>query len=83
MKKRFEDWMIRKEGKSMNTAYQYANSIDKISKHYSASVNEPVNIFIIRDKEKLKLLCEEYSQAGRFSSFGNQGNGTIRNSIAT
>ena len=81
MRREFENWMIRRDGKSQNTAYQYAISIDKISKHYSEKTNESINIYQIKDILLLESIVKDYSKTGKYSDFGNFGNGTIRNAI--
>ena len=45
MRNSFEDWMIRFENKKKNTAYQYAISIDKISRHYSENSDRQIDIY--------------------------------------
>lgn len=83
MRQYFEDWMVRNERKSKNTAYQYANSIDKISKHYSENENTPTNIYSITDSKTIQSISNDYAKEGKYSSFGDKGNATIRNAIAT
>ncbi len=83
MRRHFEDWMVRVEMKSKNTVYQYASSIEKISQHYSKKSNELTNIYSISDAEKVEYISNYYKKDGKFSSFGDRGNGTVRNSIAT
>ena len=83
MRNKFEEWMKKRERKKPNTAYQYAVSIDKISRHYSDSTNKSIDLYKISDQEVLRPICADYALGGRFASFGNSGNGTIRNAIAT
>ena len=83
MRKHFEDWMKRQERKKPNTAYQYAVSIDKISRHYSDNTNKSIDLYKITDPERVRPICEDYGLDGRFASFGNNGNGTVRNAMAT
>ncbi|MDX9805663.1 MAG: endonuclease NucS, partial [bacterium] len=83
MRNEFERWMRTVEGKQQNTAYQYALSIDKISKHYSETTGKETDIYSLNDLILLKKLSDEYSVNGKFSDFGYKGNGTIRNAIAT
>ncbi len=83
MRSEFESWMKTYERKKPNTAYQYAVSIDKVSRHYSESTGEYVNLFNISDVARLRQIHSAYSKGGRFSTFGDKGNGTIRNAIAT
>lgn len=83
MRKKFEQWMKSHERKKPNTAYQYAVSIDKISRHYSDNSKNSVDLYSIDDIKILEPISAAYSKGGRFSVFGDNGNGTIRNAIAT
>ncbi|WP_194439541.1 endonuclease NucS domain-containing protein [Vibrio fluminensis] len=83
MKRSFEKWMITQERKKPNTAYQYAQSINKVSNHYSTHSQQNVDLFRLLDIELLRSIKEDYSLNGRFSDFGSKGNGTIRNAVAT
>ncbi|WP_319574998.1 hypothetical protein [uncultured Desulfobacter sp.] len=83
MKQQFDSWMKVKEGKKPNTAYAYANSIDKISQHYSEQTGNKLNIYRENDINIIKKISYEYSTRGSYADFGNKGNGTIRNAIAT
>lgn len=82
MKEKFYNWMINHEHKKANTAYSYKNSIDKISKHYSGMTDKKINIFMQNDIGLLETIAYDYSKLGKYSSFGEGGNGTIRNAIA-
>ncbi len=75
--------MKKKEGKKQNTAYAYANSIDKISQHYSEQTGNAINIYREKDIGLIKNISGKYSTSGSYAEFGNKGNGTIRNAIAT
>lgn len=83
MRKEFERWMIKQERKKQNTAYQYAQSIDKVSNHYSTHTQQNIDLYRVLDTELLKKIKDDYSLHGKFSDFGNKGNGTIRNAVAT
>ncbi len=83
MRRDFEEWMKRYERKKPNTAYQYAVSIDKISRHYSENTNKKIDLFKISDPDQVRPICEDYALSGKFASFGGNGNGTMRNAIAT
>ena len=83
MRRQFEDWMKSHERKKQSTAYQYAISITKISKHYSRMTNSDVEIYKLDNPRQIEPIVNAYSQGGRFSEFGQEGNGTIRNAIAT
>lgn len=83
MKKEFENWMVRKENKAPSTAYQYVLSIDKISKHYSDATKLEIDLYKENDLNSLTKIAANYFRGGKFSNFGDYGNGTIRNAIAT
>lgn len=83
MKQQFDSWMRIKEGKKQNTAYAYANSIENISQHYSEQTRNKINIYLEKDINLVKKISYEYGTSGRYAEFGNKGNGTIRNAIAT
>lgn len=83
MKNKFKKWMKDIENKSPNTAYQYACSIDRISKHYSDNTGESLDIYNETDLNLLRDIAKDYSLDGRYFDFGNYGNGTVRNAIAT
>lgn len=83
MKTEFTNWMVRFENKSQNTAYQYAQSIDKISRHHSEMTKEYYDLYTSTDLLKIKGIAVEYGIGGKYSDFGNYGNGTVRNAIAT
>ena len=54
MKQQFDSWMRTTEGKKQNTAYAYANSIDKISQHYSEQTRNKINIYREKDINLIK-----------------------------
>ncbi len=83
MRNKFENWMKSHEKKKQNTAYAYANSIEKISQHYSRKTGKRIDIYSIRDLNQIREISKQYSTSGRFSKYGYEGNGTIRNAIAT
>lgn len=83
MRKEFERWMIKQERKKPNTAYQYAQSIDKVSSHYSTHSQQNIDLYRVLDTELLRKIKDDYSLHGKFSDFGSKGNGTIRNAVAT
>ena len=83
MKTEFTNWMVRFENKSQNTAYQYAQSIDKISRYHSEMTKEYYDLYTSTDLLKIKGIAVEYGIGGKYSDFGNYGNGTVRNAIAT
>lgn len=70
------------EGKKPNTAYAYANSINRISQHYSEQTNNKINIYREKDINLIRKISSEYTTSGKYAEFGNKGRGTIRNAIA-
>jgi hypothetical protein len=83
MKDNFECWMKKKEAKTENTIYAYAYSIDKISRHYSENTGRNIDIYRENDINLLENISSDYASGGKFAQYGNGGNGTIRNAIAT
>ncbi|NDJ79399.1 DUF1016 domain-containing protein [Vibrio campbellii] len=83
MRREFERWMVKEEKKKPNTAYQYAQSIDKISHHYSTHTRQNIDLYRVVDTEVLRTIKDDYSLHGKFSDFGGKGNGTVRNAVAT
>lgn len=83
MEKKFYIWMINSENKTPNTAYAYKNSIKKISSYHSQNIDKYTDIYNINNLSILSDIANDYSQTGRFSSYGYKGHGTIRNAIAT
>lgn len=79
-KEKFKAWLI-KNGYSENTSMSYSYAIDKISKHLSEKRNENIDVYAINDLYTLKKLVESYSTSGKYSDFGHEGRGTVRNSI--
>lgn len=77
----FENWLIKTENKSNQTAYNYAKAINRISKHYSQKTNQDLNLYSVTDLPKLKTIKELYSTSGKYSEFGHTGNGTNRAAI--
>ena len=83
MRTQFENWMKSYEKKKQNTAYAYANSIDKISQHYFKQTGQKIDIYSLKEIKQIRDISGDYSTSGRFNKFGYEGNGTIRNAIAT
>lgn len=83
MRNDFQNWMIRKDNKTENTAYQYALSIEKINRHYFEKTMKRIDLYNSNDILLIKGIAAEYGRGGKYSDFGDTGNGTIRNAIAT
>lgn len=75
--------MIHSENKKPNTAYAYKNSIKKISSYHSQKTGKYTDIYNIDNLSILSDIASDYSQTGRFATYGYEGNATIRNAIAT
>jgi hypothetical protein len=73
MKENFEIWMKRKEKKTQNTAYAYANSIDNISIHYSKNTGRNIDIYREKDFSLLENISSDYASGGKFAQYGNGG----------
>ncbi len=74
--------MKKHENKTQKTAYSYANSINKISNHFSEKTGEKIDIYSLIDIEKIREISNDYSTLGKFSKYGYEGNRTIRSAIA-
>lgn len=83
MREKFSNWMVRYEEKSPNTAYQYALSIKKITNHYNEQTKENFDLYQSNDLEKIREISTKYGINGIYREFGQTGNGTVRNAIAT
>lgn len=81
MRKEFEIWMREKEGKALNTVKAYSNAIDKVSNHNYENTGERVDLYMERDLAFVEKVSELYGTSGRFTEFGNIGNGTNRAAI--
>jgi len=77
----FQRWLKNNENKTDQTAYNYTKSIARISKHYSDQIGRSVDLYSIVDLVKLKEIADKYGKLGRYSKFGDLGNGTNRAAI--
>jgi hypothetical protein len=77
----FEKWLIKNENKASQTAYIYSKAINRISKHYSVQTNQAIDLYAIAEISKLKIIAELYGTSGKYSEFGQSGNGTNRAAI--
>lgn len=80
MKEVFENWLINIEGKSQQTAYNYKNAINRINRHYLDNEGINVDLYEIKDPKELSFFVKLY-ETGKYSEFGNNGNGTNRAAI--
>ena len=76
----FKRWLLD-SGKTESTAYSYANAINSISKHYSSQTGGEIDVYKIKERDKIKELVGCYIKSGKFSAFGDQSNGTPRAAI--
>lgn len=84
LEQKFYNWMIDYENKTPNTADNYVYAIGKISAHFSnLHGKEVVDLFTLNDLALLEEISELYSLKGNQTEFGQVGNGTNRNAIAT
>ncbi len=81
MQNKFKHWLLA-NGKTENTASSYSRSINNISEHYSKKTNQNIDIYELKDINLLNALSAYYSTTGKYSEFGQKGNGTKRNAIA-
>ncbi len=81
MQTTFQKWLESQEKKTSNTSYQYANSINRISKHYQESEGKNINLYKITSPKELDFFVELYGKNGKYADFGNKGNGTNRAAI--
>ena|SRR5580700_291545 len=80
MQDQFERWMIN-TGLKDNTAYSYSRAINRLSSHYSEKVGENLDIYNIREINKLNKIVDKYRQDGIYSDKGYEGNSTNRCAI--
>ncbi|MDO5104984.1 endonuclease NucS domain-containing protein [Capnocytophaga sp.] len=81
MQSTFQNWLEIKEKKSERTAYGYATSINRISKHYQENEGKSVNIYKITSTEVLRPIAELYNKQGKYADFGDLSKGTNRAAI--
>lgn len=79
-KEKFKTW-LKKNGYADTTITSYSYAIDRISKHLAEKTNEKIDVYGINDLSKIKRIVESFSLVGIYSEIGNEGRGTVRNSI--
>lgn len=77
----FQKWLKNSEFKKDQTAYIYTKSIFKISRHFSEQSGQSVDLYAVTDLVKLKEIADKYGKLGKYSKFGDLGNGTNRAAI--
>lgn len=81
MQKTFQNWLENQEGKTPNTAYAYANAINRISKHYQENEGKNINLYKITSEKELGFFVELYGKNGKYANIGDYGNGTNRSAV--
>lgn len=81
MQSTFQEWLEHQERKSSNTSYQYASSINRITKHYQENEGKSINLYKITSPQELNFFVKLYGKDGKYADFGNKGNGTNRAAI--
>ncbi len=78
MEEKFKKWLLNR-GYAENGAVQsYSKAIPLISNHYSKETGSQIDIYKISDQTKISGLAHDYSQTGKFSSFGYEHHGRFR-----
>ena len=76
----FEEWLVKNDGKTSGTAYNYCSAIPNISKHYLKETNHDLDFYKI-DISELERISELYNQSGVYAEFGEKSKGTYRNAL--
>lgn len=79
MKEKFKQWLL-KQGKT-GAAISYPLAISIISEHYSKETGNKIDIYSITDQKIISQLAHDYSQAGKYSTFGYEHHGRFRAAI--
>ena len=82
MEQQFKNWLIKRGYSETGAANSYSRAIPQISDHYSQNTGEIIDIFAITDQAKISEIAHDYSQSGRFSSFGYEQHGRYRAAIS-
>ncbi len=82
MEQQFKSWLIKRGYSETGAANSYSRAIPKISDHYSHNTGERIDIFTIKDQTRVSQIAHDYSQSGRFSSFGYEQHGRYRAAIS-
>jgi hypothetical protein len=75
----FKKWLLKSGNKG--AANSYPKAIHQISEHYSTQTGEQIDIYKIKDQNKISELARDYSQTGKFSEFGYEQHGRFRAAI--
>lgn len=75
----FKNWLLKRGNKG--AANSYPKAINHISEHYSKQNGEIVDIYKLKDQNKISEIARDYSQSGKFSEFGYEQHGRYRAAI--
>ncbi|KAF0238785.1 MAG: hypothetical protein FD181_786 [Prolixibacteraceae bacterium] len=59
----------------------YPQAINLISQHYSSRTGKYIDIYSIKELDKLKVVVQDYEQSGRFADYGYEHHGRYRAAI--
>lgn len=76
MEAMFKNWLLKRGNKG--AASSYPKAINQISEHYSKQTGEKVDIYKLKDQNKISEIARDYSQSGKFSEFGYEQHGRYR-----
>ena len=79
METRFKNWLLKRGNKG--AANSYPKAIHQISAHYTSQTGEQIDIYKIKDQSKISELARDYSQTGKFSTFGYEQHSRYRAAI--
>jgi hypothetical protein len=82
MEQQFKNWLLRRGYSETGAANSYSRAIHRLSDHYSQNTGERIDIYSIGDQAKISQIAHDYSQPGRFSSFGYEQHGRYRAAIS-
>jgi hypothetical protein len=82
MEQKFKNWLIKRGYSETGAATSYSRAIDQISEHYSKNTGKVVDIYSLTEQTIISQIAHEYSQTGKFSSFGYEQHGRYRAAIS-
>lgn len=82
MEEQFKKWLIQRGYSETGAATSYSRAIPQISEHYSDNTGERIDIYAISDQAKISQIAHDYSQSGKFASFGYEQHGRYRAAIS-
>lgn len=78
----FKNWLINRGYAETGAAVSYSRAINQISEHYSKNTGNTIDIYKLKDQSIISQIAHDYSQSGRFSSFGYEQHGRYRAAIS-